>query len=114
MRAARRSLELFHKLNYLAVQDRVRIVINRKSERSAIVPAQVEETLGLPIAFSVSNDYAAVSESINMGRPLCTMAPTSRAGRDIDVIARELVPTEGAETTQTPAPRKRLRLFGKG
>lgn len=114
VRAARRSLELFHKLNYLAVQDRVRLVINRKSERSAIAPAQVEDTLGLPIAFNVSNDYAAVSESINMGRPLCTMTPTSRAGRDIDAIAREIVPTDEAETAQTPAPRKRLRLFGKG
>ncbi len=114
VRAARRSLELFHKLNYLAVQDRVRLVINRKSERSAIAPAQVEDTLGLPIAFNVSNDYAAVSESINMGRPLCTTTPTSRAGRDIDAIAREIVPTDEAETAQTPAPRKRLRLFGKG
>jgi len=113
VRAAGRSLELFRKLNYLAVTDRVRLVVNRKSEKSAITPAQVEETLGIRITFNVSNDYAAVSESINLGRPLCGVAPTSRAGRDIDAIARQIVPVPETEATSQAAPRKRLRLFGK-
>ena len=112
--AARRSLDLFHKLNYLAVPDRVRILVNRRAEKSAISAAQVEETLGLPIAFNVSNDYAAVSESINLGRPLCADAPSSRAGRDIDAMARQLVAVDGEVPAVAAAPRRRVRLFGRG
>ena len=52
-------------------------------------------------------------ESINLGRPLCGVAPTSRAGRDIDAIARQIVPVPETEATSQAAPRKRLRLFGK-
>lgn len=113
VRAARRSLDLFHKLNYLAVPDRVRILVNRRVEKSAITPAQVEETLGMPISFNVSNDYAAVSESINLGRPLCADTPASRAGRDIDALARQLVAGD-REVPAEAAPRRRLRLFGRG
>jgi len=115
VRAARRSLELFHRLNYLAVPDRIRLVANRRDERSAITPLQVEETLGMPVAFHVANDYAAVSESINLGRPLCSEHPSSKAGRDIEAIARGLMPNDAAEEDVVDvAPRKRLNLFGRG
>lgn len=114
VRAARRSLDLFNKLNYLAVPDRVRILVNRRAEKSAISAGQVEETLGMPISFNVSNDYAAVSESINLGRPLCADTPASRAGRDIDALAKRLITVDGETPEESAAPRRRLRLFGRG
>ena len=114
VRAARRSLELFQKLNYLAVADRVRILVNRRTEKSVISAAQMEETLGMPISFNIANDYAAVSESINLGRPLCADTPASRAGRDIDAIAKALVAVDGEAPAESATPRRRLRLFGRG
>src|SRR5207237_10444449 len=36
VRAARRSLEIFHKLNFMVASDRVRLVVNRRSDHSAI------------------------------------------------------------------------------
>ena len=36
VRAARRSLEIFQKLNYLAIPDRVRLVVNRRTEDEPI------------------------------------------------------------------------------
>ncbi len=113
VRAARRSLDLFHKLNYLAVPDRVQILVNRHAEKSAISAAQVEETLGMPISFRVANDYAAVSESINLGRPLCADKPASRAGRDIDALGRRLTAADHEASADPAAPRRRLRLFGR-
>ncbi len=115
VRAARRSLDVFQRLNYLVVPDRLQLVVNRRSERSAITPAQVVETLGMPIAHSIVNDYAAVSESINLGHPLCLESPVSRAGRDIDGIVRALGHSKNGhvEVETTPA-RRGLRLFGKG
>jgi pilus assembly protein CpaE len=95
VRAARRSLDIFQKLNYLAIPDRVRLVLNRRTERDSISPAQVEDTLGLPVFASVANDYAAVSQAINMGKPLCRgPVPEGRAGRDLASLARLLVPCE--------------------
>jgi pilus assembly protein CpaE len=115
VRAARRSLDIFSRLNFLAVPDRVRLLVNRRSDRGAITPAQVEETLGMPISFSVANDYGAVSESINLGRPLCLAEPTGRAGKDIDTIARELVEIPEIQPAEENAPRRKgLRLFGRG
>lgn len=115
VRAARRSLDIFEKLNYLAVTDRVRLLVNRRSDRGAISLDQVEETLGMPISFSVANDYAGVSESINLGRPLCIHTPSSRAGKDIDIVARELVAIPEIQPAEATTPRRKgLRLFGRG
>jgi pilus assembly protein CpaE len=120
VRAARRSLEIFQKLNYLVRPDRVRLVVNRKSDQSAINVAQIEEALGLTVFGTVANDYAAVSEAINAGRPLCASeSPSSRAGRDIMALARKLVPAAArataapaGEATDTDRKQGRKGLFG--
>jgi pilus assembly protein CpaE len=117
VRAARRSLEIFQKLNYLVSPDRVRLVMNRHGEQSAISVAQIEETLGLPVFGRISNDYSAVSTAINVGKPLCGEHSDSRAGRDINALARKLVPSQSVEEQVETVPAKRpgrLRLFGKG
>jgi pilus assembly protein CpaE len=117
VRAARRSLEIFGKLNYLVAADRVRLVMNRRGEQSAISVAQIEETLGMPVFGSISNDYAAVSMAINVGKPLCGEHTDSRAGRDINALARKLVPSESVEElAETASVKRPARLwpFGKG
>jgi pilus assembly protein CpaE len=117
VRAARRSLEIFQKLNYLVSPDRVRLVVNRRGEQSAISVAQIEETLGMPVFGTITNDYAAVSTAINVGKPLCGEHTDSRAGRDINALARKLVPSQSVEEPVETVPVKRpgrLRLFGKG
>jgi pilus assembly protein CpaE len=117
VRAARRSLELFHKLNFMVSPDRVRLVVNRRGDQSAIALPQMEETLGMHVFGTVTNDYAAVSMAINVGKPLCGNHTDSRAGRDITALARKLVPSERIEAHVETVPAKkpgRLRFFGKG
>jgi len=119
VRAARRSLEIFHKLNFMASSDRVKLVVNRRSDSSAISVVQLEETLGMPVFGTITNDYAAVSTAMNVGKPLCGGHDDSRAGRDIVALARKLVPSEVIEgpTDTVPAANKRpgkLRFFGRG
>jgi pilus assembly protein CpaE len=119
VRAARRSLEIFHKLNYLVTPDRVRLVMNRRSDTGVITVAQLEDTLMMPVFATVANDYAAVSTAINVGKPLCGGADDTRAGRDILALAKKLVPSSVVETPDDaePVPAKRLgklRLFGRG
>ena len=117
VRAARRSLEIFHKLNFMVSPDRVRLVVNRRSDQSAIALPQMEETLGMPVFGTVTNDWAAVSMAINVGKPLCGGHAESRAGRDITALARKLVPSEKIDEPVEAVPVKRpgrLRFFGKG
>lgn len=117
VRAARRSLEIFHKLNFMVSPDRVRLVVNRRSDQSAIALPQMEETLGMAVFGSVTNDWAAVSMAINVGKPLCGGHTDSRAGRDITMLSRKLVPSESIEAPVEAVPAKRpgrLRFFGKG
>jgi pilus assembly protein CpaE len=117
VRAGRRSLEIFHKLNFMVSPDRIRLVVNRRSDQSAIALPQMEETLGMAVFASVTNDYHAVSMAINVGKPLCGNHADSRAGRDITALARKLVPSESIEQNVEAVPAKkpgRLRFFGKG
>lgn len=117
VRSARRSLELFHKLNFLAGAERVRLTVNRYSTQSDISLPQLEETLGLSVFGTVTNDFAAVSRAINLGKPLCGESSPSKAARDIATLARKLVPVESADEPAQEIPvRKpaRLRLFGRG
>lgn len=118
VRAARRSLEIFHRLNFLVTPDRVRLVLNRLAETSTISRAQIEETLGMPVFGTIVNDYASVSMAINVGKPLCGGHDDSKAGRDILALSRKLLPAEFAAEEQAVAmPSKKtlgMRLFGRG
>lgn len=117
IRAARRSLDIFDRLNFLAVPDRVRVVVNRFTEQGAVTAGQLEETLGLPVFASIANDFAAVSAAINLGRPLCNGKAEGRAARDIVALARKLAPGEPAAGSPETVPQRRpgrLRLFRRG
>jgi len=107
-RAARRALEVFQRLNYLVTPDRVRPIVNRFIEPGPVSIAQFEETLGVPIAARIANDYAAVSKAINLGRPLFQDAPESRATRDLVSLARRLAGSvvESQQPNVVEMPRK--------
>jgi pilus assembly protein CpaE len=118
VRAARRSLEVFHNLNFMVSSERVRLVINRASAGSEISTQQITETLGLPVFATISNDYGAVIRAINAGKPVCEHVPDSRASRDLMLLAHKLTPgaksTNGVPHEPAAARPVRFRLFGKG
>lgn len=117
VRATRRSLEILHRLNFLAVPDRVRLVVNRRSDANSITLQQVEDTLRLQAFGTIANDYAAVSQAINLGRPLCLGSPASNVAKDILAIARKLAPADVTDDELAEASGRkptRLRLFGMG
>jgi pilus assembly protein CpaE len=119
VRAGRRSLEIFHKLNYMVASDRVRLVVNRANEKSEVGTQQIAETLGLPLFATIANDYTSVIRAINAGKPVCEQLPDSRVSIDLVGLARKLVPgaamAEPAELEPVARQRPgRFRLFGKG
>lgn len=82
IRDGRRLLDVFSGLGYGA--DRISPVVNRHERRGDISIAEVEQTLGMAVARTIPNHYAAAAASVNQGVPIIRLAgrsPVSRALR---------------------------------
>ena len=91
VRAARRSLEIFQKLNFLVSPDRVRLVVNRRGEQSAIsIAADRGDARDGGVWQHLATTTTSVSMAINVGKPLC--------GEHDGLPARRV--------TSTPSPAK--------
>ena len=116
VRAVRRSLDVFHRLNYLVAPDRVKLVVNRCADHSDLAVADVERALEMPAFAKIANDYAAMSRAINLGKPLCSTHTESRAGRDLAALGRALLPGVAKQPVGAGARERGagLRLFARG
>jgi pilus assembly protein CpaE len=78
----------------------IRVFATRYRRRGQIIePDEAKKALGLPVDHVLgllSNDYGAVTEAINLGKPLCATAPRSDFRKDLQKLAAE-----------TPSPRAR-------
>jgi pilus assembly protein CpaE len=94
---ARRQLDL------LASQEMggldVRVVLNR-SEKGlfrTLSTADAERALKRPVAFTVTNDHATMSQAIDRGVPLAEIKRKSPIIKDIDAIERGVTAALGLE-----------------
>jgi pilus assembly protein CpaE len=76
-----RCLETFKRLNY--DESKVRLVLNRHQKGSRITMDVVRDTLHMPVAHTISNDFASVIDAINRGLLLKDAAPRARLTHDI-------------------------------
>jgi len=93
--------------------DRTKLVCNRVGrEAGHLTPENVSETLGLEVYATVPDDWATVSAAVNLGEPLSSYGPKSRARLAIEEIARRLHRPDG-ETDDKDARKKGLigRIF---
>jgi septum formation inhibitor-activating ATPase MinD len=67
-------------------QEQVRLVVNRYNPRDAISVDDIKKVLGIPVYWTLSNDYEAVVRSVNAGKPI-VLDNTSRYGRDLKAFA---------------------------
>ena len=81
-----RCLSMLRRLSY--DESKVRVVLNRHQKGSRITIDVVRETLHMPIAHTLGNDFASVIDAINRGLLLKDAAPRARLTHDI----QELVP----------------------
>lgn len=84
---------------------RLRLVVNRYNPRSLVGLDDLEETLGIEVFATLSNDYRTVIESISTGRPL--VQGSSRYAEELRDLALDILegPEEGEE--------KGRSLFGR-
>ena len=90
VRSAQRCAEIFRKLGY----DRkpVKLVVNRYQRSSPITRQVIEETVGMPIAATVGNDFHAVTRAVNAGELVCEAAPRSQVATDLEALASLVAP----------------------
>jgi pilus assembly protein CpaE len=89
-------------------KSRVRLILNRAPKRLDIAPSELEKMLGVPIFFSVPNDYPELYETYAEGRMLNR---TSELGKQITRLAAKLANVEEPPPTGAPPQKKRF-LFG--
>ncbi len=73
-------------------RDKLRVLLNRFVKNDEIGVAEIEKTLGLPVALQVPNSYEAVAYSINHGLSLLQHAPRDPVARSLVEFATELAP----------------------
>jgi pilus assembly protein CpaE len=88
LRNIRRGLPLLRRVMARG-NEQIRLVINRYSPGDAVVPAQVETSLGLPVFWKIANDYEAVINSINEGKP-AVLEGKSVYVRDVKALGAQL------------------------
>ena len=110
IRAARRALDVFERLHYTVVPERVKLIVNRYSRSRALISLdQLSEALQSRAYATIENDYQRIFTSVNSGRPLTLDDPDSPAARDIVALAGKLINREAPEA---PVPQRR-GLFGR-
>jgi pilus assembly protein CpaE len=86
---AKRQLEM---LDANGLQDRVKLVMNRTTGSlfRKVDMTQTEQALKRKVAFTVSNDYPAMSAAIDEGQPVGTIKVRSRLEKDLRAVLTAL------------------------
>lgn len=50
--------------------EKIRVILNRYSKRSAMTRQQIEDAIGMPVARVLPNDFPAMTSAIHAGAPL--------------------------------------------
>jgi pilus assembly protein CpaE len=107
VRNGQRCLELFNRLGY--DQSKVKLILNRYQKSSKITLEVIADTLKVPVAHAISNDFVSVIDAINRGLLLKDAAPRAKLTQDID----GLVPLVAGLRRDQPVRKRFLSgLFG--
>ncbi|MDP2478948.1 MAG: AAA family ATPase [Candidatus Palauibacterales bacterium] len=90
LRNVTRCLPLLRQIAERKEKGWLKLVVNRYDSRQLISLDEVEKTLGLKVFATLRNDYRAVMESINAGRP-SVMDGKSPYAQDVRTIAARIV-----------------------
>jgi len=70
LRNITRCLPLLERMGSVKDEDWLRILVNRYQPSDPITLKEIEKTLGIPVFWTFSNDFEAVMNSINQGKPI--------------------------------------------
>lgn len=97
-------------LDSLRQKDKVKILVNRAVEISAVTLEDVQRIVGLPVWARLPSDYNTAVSALNSGVPFVTGAPGTRLSRSVAELAQLLL-AGGDGFGLRDAPPRRKRLF---
>lgn len=96
-------------LNDLGLADKVSLILNRKDHwRGHLEAPTVSEAVGIPVAYTIGNDYSTCSEALVKGSGI---PGASEIGRSIMNLAHSLKSDSPQKTIQVGLGRKFLEFF---
>ncbi len=104
LRNITRCLPLLERMGSVKGEDWLRLVVNRYQTSDPISLKEIEKTLGLPVYWTLGNDFESVMNSINSGKPVVMT--------DKSVFARDLKSLVTTMTGITPEQADGDGLFG--
>jgi pilus assembly protein CpaE len=105
VRDAKRCVGLFKRLGS---EGKLKLVVNRYQKVNDINLSVIAETVGLPVAATIANDYPSVIRAVNKGVLLRDDSSRGPVGRDIDDLVKVM-----GHTKSEAAPREKRSLFKK-
>jgi pilus assembly protein CpaE len=91
-------------------KDRIKVLLNRTSDQNLILPKQIADALGHPIAQTFRSDYDTVSAALNSGVPVAH-SDGSELSTQLATFARDLAGVVNGAPEPEPA-RRRGHLLG--
>jgi len=109
VRNGQRCLELFGRLGY--DQQKIKLILNRYQKASKITLDVVADTLKVPVAHTISNDFVSIIDAINRGVLLVDAAPRAKLTQDITDLAGLMGTSDeaAAAADKAAAPKGFLR-----
>jgi pilus assembly protein CpaE len=107
MRALTKMTSLLNKLG--CDRSKIKIILNRFNENMDIPQENIADAVQSEIDFTISNDYLAVSKSVNIGKPLALLTHDNPVCSDLRKLATSL---DGAVGESSPISFFK-KLFGK-
>lgn len=108
VRDARRCADLFRRLG---AGPKLKLVVNRFRAGHEIGPEVVADTVGLPVAATVANDYPGVIRAVNRGQMLLDDAPRAPVTKDVEQLVRVVGHVRSPEEAPRPEKRSLLQRF---
>jgi pilus assembly protein CpaE len=85
-------------------EERLRLVVNRFSGKGLVDLKDIEETVGLEVYWTLTNDFETVITSISAGQPL-VLEGSSRYAKELKALARDIAGGAQGETKASLADR---------
>jgi pilus assembly protein CpaE len=89
--------------------NKLQLVLNRVSSKTRVSADEAVEVLGQPVAWRITNDFAAM-QAAALGQPVVMAQPKTRLARDIRQIARQLAGVPAASGSSWLPWRRRAAL----
>ena len=115
LRNITRCLPLLERMGQVKEDDWLRIVVNRYQASDPITLKEIEKTLGIPVYWTLANDYESVMNSINSGKPV-VLSEKSAFARDMKAFVTDVsgaAPSRDSKSGLLENLKPLKRIFGR-